>query len=82
MIKFSVTLIGVAIIVTALLSACTPKPEPKTVDFYLTHKAERMKVFDECRNNPGKLKGEPDCINAAEAVLKAQATDPVAPVRF
>ena len=82
MIKSSTALIGAAITITTLLSACAPKSEPKTVDYYVKHKSERMKVFDECKNNPGKLKDAPDCINAEEAVSKAQATDPVAPIRF
>ena len=60
--------LGMAITVTILLSACTPKPEPKTVDYYVKHQAEWQKVFDECRNNPGKLKDDPDCINANQAM--------------
>ena len=74
MIKSSIALISAAITVTALLSACTSKPEPKTVDYYVKHEAEWKSVFDECRNNPGKLKDDPDCINAEEASLKRHHT--------
>ena len=68
--------ISAAITVAALLSAGTPKIEPKTVDYYFKHQAEWQKVFDECRNNPGKLKDDPDCINANQALHMIQVSRP------
>ncbi len=73
MIKPSIALITATMTATIFLSACTPKPEAKTVAYYLANEAERHQVSDKCRNNPGELKDDPDCINAAEAMHKAQA---------
>lgn len=82
MTKLSAALNVAAIATLVLLSACTPKAEPKTVDYYVEHQAEWQKVFNECKNNPGKLKDDPDCINASHALAKIQATKPAAPIRF
>jgi len=82
MIKSSKVLISAVISATALLSACTPKPEPKTVDYYVKHVAEWQKVFDECANNPGKLKDDPDCVNAQAAMYPIQAHQEVKAVPY
>lgn len=61
-----------AILFLMLLSACTPKPEPKTVKYYLENALERDAVRAECKNNPGALKDDPDCINASVAERRAE----------
>lgn len=54
------------------LVGCTPKQEPKTVDYYLVNEAERAAVREKCKNNPGELGGDPDCINASVAERRAE----------
>lgn len=71
-----------ASLIGLLLSACTPKDEPKTVDYYLKHDAELHKVLNGCKNNPGKYKDDGDCINARQALTVKQATDPVKAVPY
>lgn len=70
------------VVVIGLLGACTPKPEPKTVDYYVSHKAERDKVNAACSNNPGGMKDDPDCRNAGDAVIKAWGTTKLPPIDF
>lgn len=73
---------GGALCIAVLMSACTPRAEPKTVDYYLKHEAELLKVFNECTNNPGQMKDDADCINARQALSQKQATDPVKAVPY
>jgi outer membrane lipoprotein SlyB len=35
-----------------------------TVDYYKTHDTEREAKITECKNNPGGMKDDPNCINA------------------
>jgi hypothetical protein len=39
----------------------------QTVDYYKTHAAERKAMQATCHNNPGELRGTPNCKNAAAA---------------
>lgn len=41
--------------------------EVKTVNYYKQHISERKAKIEECKNNPGELKGTPNCINAIAA---------------
>lgn len=75
-------LVFLGILLSISLVACTPKPEPKTVDYYVSNVPETLKLLEECRNNPGKLKDDPDCINARQALTKIQATKPVKAVPY
>lgn len=56
-----------------LLTACTGKPEPKTIEHYLANDEERNAVMAMCRNDVGKFKDDKDCINASHAALQARA---------
>lgn len=47
------------------LGACSK--EPKTVEYYKQHEAERKAVLERFKDNPGKLRDDPDAINALEA---------------
>lgn len=38
-----------------------------TVEWYKTHKIERVEKIAECKNNPGELSATPNCINAQKA---------------
>jgi len=57
-------------VVTTVVLACTPKPEPKTVDYYVANQEARLARLKECENNVGTLKDDPDCLNAKQAALK------------
>ncbi len=41
----------------------------RTVDWYGRNPYARMTVLDQCRNDPGRLRNHPDCINALRADL-------------
>jgi hypothetical protein len=57
--------------ITVVFLACTPKSEPKTVDYYAENKEARVARLKECENNVGTLKDDPDCVNAKQAAIKA-----------
>src|SRR5205814_9466466 len=63
-------------IVTAFILACSPKPEPRTVDYYVNHKTERLQRLAECEDKAGTLKDDPDCINARQAAMKLWSIGP------
>ena len=50
-------------------TGCDKKEEVKTVEWYMApeNKAAYEAKLAECRNNPGGLKDDPNCINAATA---------------
>lgn len=50
------------------LGACSK--EPKTVEYYKQHEAERRAVLDKYKDNPGKFRDDPDAINALEAATR------------
>ena len=70
-----------ALAAAAGLSACSQK-EPKTVAFYTANTAERDRVIAECKNDPGRLKDDPDCINASSSVIQGWGTAKRPPVSF
>ena len=70
--KFSCTRnFAVVVLVSFALTGCfddTPEAGPvQTVDWYKTHNDERKATLEGCANNPGELKGTPNCENALEA---------------
>ena len=65
----------------ALVAACSQK-EPKTVAYYSANPAERDQVVAECKNNPGKLKDDPDCINANDSAIQSWGKAKLPPVNF
>lgn len=65
----------------ALLAACSQK-EPKTVAYYSANPAERDQIVAECKNNPGKFKDDPDCINANDSVIQGWGKTKLPPVNF
>ena len=61
---------------------CSPKADPKTVEYYLANANERNNLLALCANNPGKYKDDGDCINADRAKTKAQADYKFPPIKF
>lgn len=53
----------------------------QTVDWYVEHNQERKETLDECSNNPGELRGAPNCTNAAVAE-RMRATKSTKSYRF
>jgi len=71
-------LIMLVSVLTVSLIGCSgePKKEIHTVEWFM--KPENKTTLDEtlkqCNNNPGMLKDDPNCINAASARQKLWAT--------
>lgn len=64
------------------VAACGQREPPKTVAYYTEHPAERDARLAVCKNNPGELKSDPDCVNAAAAVMKAWSSSDMPPITF
>ena len=69
-------------IAAMILAACNPPPVAKTVDYYAEHVAERDARMTVCRNNPGELKNDPDCINAATSLRAGWTKRDMPPITF
>lgn len=52
-----------------LLPGCKGEKEIKTVQWYREHPVERQQQVDICKNNPGQLKDDPNCVNAMQATI-------------
>ena len=62
--------ISLGIVVTFLSAAgCAPAPDHArhTVEYYRASPKERQAMVRDCKDNPGDLKRDPDCVNALEA---------------
>lgn len=57
-------------ILAALITGCGKSEPVQTVDWYKEHQAERKAMLEKCRNNPGELRGDKNCINAQKAENK------------
>lgn len=65
--------IGVVAAMLAALAGCAAKEEPvQTVEFYSANKDVREAVLKACRDNPGELRGTPNCVNAGASERKQQ----------
>ncbi|MDY3809841.1 EexN family lipoprotein [Desulfovibrio porci] len=62
-------LIAAGVAALLLLSGCKEEKEVKTVQWYTEHPAERQTQIDICKNNPGQLKDEPNCVNAIQSFI-------------
>ena len=67
----------------AIIAGCDEKKEVKTVDWYMApeNKAALDATLKECSNNPGQLKDDPNCLNAATARHNLFAAPPTIKVR-
>lgn len=54
-------------------TGCGEKEEVKTVEYYKEHADERKAKIEECKNNPGELRGTPNCTNAIAAYRSSGA---------
>lgn len=60
----------IAVLVTFILSFIgygKENEEVKTVEYYKKHETDRKIKIKECKNNPGELRGTPNCVNALAA---------------
>jgi hypothetical protein len=64
-----------------VMAACSQK-EPKTVAYYTANPAERDQVVAVCKDNPGKLKDDPDCINANDSAIQSWGKSKLPAVNF
>ncbi|MBB4571432.1 EexN family lipoprotein [Rhizobium leucaenae] len=73
------SLVLLALIIT--LASCGKKAERVySVEELLADQQLRAEIFEKCRNNPGELRGTPNCVNAEAANWKASVLDtPSAP---
>ena len=53
--------------------AAKGKGPPQTVTWYADHQRERARVQLACLDNPGRLRADPDCINAHSASVTVAA---------
>jgi hypothetical protein len=60
------------IAIVAATSGCTPTPKKAryTVEQYLADRQLMNSKVQECANNPGELRNDPDCINAGMAASR------------
>jgi hypothetical protein len=56
-----------AVLAAMVLSFVGYSEEVKTVNYYKQHISEQKAKIAECKNNPGELRGTPNCINALTA---------------
>lgn len=56
-----------AVLAVMVLSFAGYSEEVKKVNYYKQHSTERKAKIDECKNNPGELRGTPNCVNALTA---------------
>lgn len=72
------------LLLPAAMAGCNEKKEVKTVDWYMApeNKATLEATLKECNNNPGQLKDDPNCENAALAQHKLFARKPATPIKF
>ena len=62
-------LVTVSLMALLLLMGCREEKEVKTVQWYRDNPAECQKQVEICKNNPGQLKDDPNCINAMQAAI-------------
>lgn len=62
-------IISSIVAVISVASGCTPEPKKaeRTVEQYLADKELMNRKIEECTNNPGDQRNDPDCINAGTA---------------
>ena len=53
------------LLATILLTACGEKIHD--LEYYKTHEKERKAQMEKCKSNPGKYKGNGNCVNAFTA---------------
>ena len=69
--KASVVTIVASIIYLLVGQVSAQEGRNRTVTWYLQHEPERNAMTARCEDDPGRLQGDPDCVNAAAAKQKA-----------
>lgn len=67
MLGFNAVVVALSLV---LLVGCEPRDQidkVRSVEWYQTYDNERSKKLAECKENPAKLDGTPDCVNASLA---------------
>ncbi len=67
--KFSPGRNFAALALLVVVSGCQ-KQEVHDVQWFLDHAPERTDTLKQCRNNPGELRNDANCINAIKAEKK------------
>ena len=67
-----IAFIACIVAAVSLMFGCTPAPKKAryTVEQYLADREMMNKKVEECANNPGELREDPDCINAGVAASR------------
>lgn len=55
------------VVLVLLISACSPRPVVHDKAYFAANDADREKTIATCRNNPGELASDPNCVNAVAA---------------
>lgn len=66
--KIKIKLVVTLMLTGMLLTACHKE---MTVSYYKTHEKEREAMLQMCHEDPGGMRGNPDCVNAESAQLFA-----------
>lgn len=72
-VPFRLTLMISMIAGCGVLAACSRAPvtAAHTVEWYVSHIADRASMVERCGNDPGTLGKTPDCVNAFAAAQRA-----------
>lgn len=54
------------------LAACQPEAPVHDKAYFTAHPDERAEVLSDCRKDPGRLDGTPNCINAIQSDADAE----------
>lgn len=71
-----------AVMAALILAACGQQKDPKTVAYYTANPTERDQLIAACKDNPGKYKDDPDCINANDSAIQGWGKAKLPPVNF
>lgn len=76
--KITILLVVTATLMLGATGCKETKEPPKTVEWYMepANKQALEERLQMCKNNPGQLKDDPDCINAFAAQRKIFAHTP------
>ena len=61
---------------------CDPKVETRSVEYFMTHVAERDAKRAACKSNPGAARNDDECVNAEQAWVRSAEKADVPKVEF
>lgn len=71
--KLILAMLSTAVVMS--ITACN-KEKVHDVEYFKNNADERKRTVEACRNNPGELRGSPNCMNAFQAEKIANAQRP------